>query len=76
MQKKLTLTIDKDVYEGLQKTIGKRKISKFVQELVRPHVIHPELEAAYAEMARDKKREKEASVWAEATFKDIADETR
>jgi predicted CopG family antitoxin len=76
MQKKLTLTIDKDVYEGLHKTIGTRKISKFIENLVRPHVVRPNLESAYAEMAREKKREKEALEWAEITFKDIAHGTR
>lgn len=76
MQKKLTLTIDKDIYEGLHKTIGRRKISRFIEDLVRPHVIHPDLESAYAEMASDKKREKEAIEWAEITFKDLARETR
>ena len=75
MQKKLTLTIDKEVYEGLHNTIGSRKISKFVEELVRPHVVHPDLESAYAQMAMDRRREKEAIAWAEITFKDIADET-
>ena len=75
MQKKLTLTIDKDVYEGLHKTIGPRKISKFIEELVKPHVIHSNLESAYAEMARDRKREKEATEWAEITFKGITRET-
>ena len=70
MQKKLTITIEEVVYEGLRKTIGPRKISKFVQELVRPHVVRPDLESAYAEMAKDKKREKEAMEWAEVTFKD------
>ncbi len=74
MQKKLTITIDEDVYEGLHKRIGRRKISKFVQELVRPYVIRPDLESAYAEMAKDKKREKEATRWAETTFKDLAHE--
>jgi predicted CopG family antitoxin len=76
MQKKLTLTINKDVYEGLHNTIGPRKISKFIEDLVRPHVVRPNLESAYAEMAKDRKREKEADKWAEMTFKDIADETR
>jgi hypothetical protein len=76
MQKKLTITVDEAVYEGLRKTIDPRKISKFVQELVRPHVIRPDLESAYAEMAKDKKREKEAVEWAEATFKDMAHEKR
>jgi len=75
MRKKLTLTIDKEVYEGLHKTLGPRKISKFIEELVRPHVIHPDLESAYAEMAKDKRREKEAIEWAEITFKDVARET-
>ena len=75
MQKKLTITVDEEVYEGLHRTIGPRKISKFVEDLVRPHVIHPNLESAYADMARDKKREKEALDWAEATFKDVAHET-
>jgi predicted CopG family antitoxin len=75
MQKKLTITIDEEVYMGLHKIIGPRKISKFVEELVRPHVVRPNLESAYAQMARDKKREEEAIEWAEITFKDIAHET-
>ncbi len=75
MQKKLTLTIDKEVYEGLYKTLGPRKISKFIEELVRPHVVHPDLDSVYAEMAKDRRREKEAIEWAEITFKDVAHET-
>jgi len=46
MKKKLTITIDEEVYEGLRKTIGPRKISRFVQEIVRPKVVRPNLEAA------------------------------
>lgn len=72
MHKKLTITLDEEVYAGLRKTIGPRKISKFVEELVRPHVVRPNLEAAYAEMSQDEDREAEALDWAEATFKDIA----
>ena len=75
MQKKLTITVDEEVYEGLRKEIGPRKISRFVQELVRPHVVRPNLESAYAEMAKDKRREKDASEWAEITFKDMTHET-
>ena len=71
MQKKLTLTVDAEVYEGLRKIIGPRKISKFIEDLVRPHVVHPNLESAYAKMARDKKREDEAMKWAEITFEDM-----
>ncbi len=74
MQKKLTITINEEVYEGLHKTIGARKISKFVEELVRPHVVRPNLESEYARMSKDKNREAEALDWAETTFKDTAHE--
>ena len=76
MQKKLTITIDEEVYKGLHKTIGRRKISKFVEGLVRPHVVRQNLEFAYSEMAKDKKREAEALDWAETTFRDVAHEER
>jgi hypothetical protein len=76
MQKKLTITIDREVYFGLHKVIGPRKISKFVEDLVRPHVIKHELESSYKEMAKDRAREKEALEWGEATLGDIAHEKR
>jgi predicted CopG family antitoxin len=76
MQKKLTITVDEEVYRGLHKVIGRGKISGFIEELVRPHVLRSDLEAAYAEMARDRQREKEARAWAEIPFKDIAHETQ
>ncbi|MDP1809704.1 MAG: addiction module antitoxin [Actinomycetota bacterium] len=76
MQKKLTITLDEEVYVGLRKTIGPRKISKFVEELVRPHVVRPNLELAYSQMSQDKKREAEALDWAEMTFRDMAREKR
>ena len=71
MQKKLTITVDEEVYAGLHKVIGPRKISRFVQEIVRPYVVRPDYESAYAEMAKDKKREKEALEWAEINIKDM-----
>ena len=55
MHKKLTITVDEKVYAGLHKTIGPRKISKFVEELVRPYVLRPNLELAYAKMAKRQK---------------------
>ena len=76
MQKKLTITIDEEVYKGLHNAIGKRRISRFIEELVRPHVSPQSLEDAYAEMARDEDREAEALEWAEATLGDSADEPR
>lgn len=74
MQKKLTITINEEVYWGLHKVIGPRKISRFVEELVRPHVVKHELESAYKKMAKDSAREKEALEWSEATLGDISHE--
>jgi len=70
MRKKLTITIDEDVYFDLRKVIGPRKISRFVEDLVRPHVVKHELESAYQDMANDKAREKEALEWTEAMLGD------
>lgn len=76
MQKKLTVTIDEEVYEGLREVIGPRKISRFIEELVRPHVTKKDIYAAYKEMAGDEVRESEALEWAEATFGDMSYEER
>ena len=76
MQKKLTITLDERVYDGLHKVVGRRRISRFVESLVRPHVIGKDLDAAYREMAQEEAREAEALAWAEATVGDVADEAR
>ena len=76
MQKKLTITVNAEVYEGLHKTIGPRKISKFVEGLVRPHVVRPNMELAYQQMSKDRKREGEALDWTEMTLQDLPHEKR
>ena len=74
MQKKLTLTIDEEVYNGLRTVIGPRKISHFVEDLVRPHVVKHELYDGYRDMAADRVRESEALEWAESTCGDVSHE--
>jgi predicted CopG family antitoxin len=76
MQKKLTITIDEAVYAGLYKVIGRRKISQFIEGLVRPHIIGSDIEAGYAAMAADEAREADAEAWADALSEDIANEPR
>jgi len=71
MHKKLTITVDELVYEGLHRVIGRQKISQFIEALVRPHVASQDLAAAYQDMAADEKREAEAHEWAEATARDV-----
>ena len=76
MQKKLTITVDEQVYKGLHRVVGRRRISRFIESLVRPHVVREDLVAAYRDMAEDEARENEALEWAEATVMDVGDETR
>jgi predicted CopG family antitoxin len=76
MQKKLTITVDERVYEGLHKVVGRRRISRFIEDLVRPYVLRQDLEAAYQQMGQDEVREAEALEWAEATIGDVSDVSR
>ena len=76
MQRKLTITLDEEVYEGLHTVIGRRKISQFIENLVRPHVTITELEAGYAAMAADEAREADALEWSEALIGDSTNEAR
>jgi predicted CopG family antitoxin len=76
MQKKLTITVDEKVYEGLQKIIGRGRISRFIEDLVKPYLLDQDLEAAYQQMAQDEAREAEALEWSEATARDVSDEPR
>ncbi len=76
MQKKLTITVDADVYEGLHAVVARRRISRFLSELARPHVVGKDLRAGYAAMAADEARERDAQAWAEELITDVADEPR
>jgi hypothetical protein len=59
MTKKLTITVSDEVYEGLHRRIGPRRISRFIDDLARSHVLEkPEtfrgsLADAYWAMAAD-----------------------
>lgn len=76
MHKKLTISIDEKVYEGLYATIGEGKISQFIENLVKPHVLHQDLVLAYQDMAAEEEREREASSWSEGVIGDVNDAER
>lgn len=76
VQKKLTITVDEAVYDGLYRFVGPRRISQFIEELVRPHVVERDLARAYAEMAADEAREGEAEEWSDALISDVGDAAR
>ena len=76
MQRKLTITIDAELYEGLHAVVGRRRISRFLSELDRPHVVGKGLRAGYAAMAADEARERDAQAWVEGLITDVADEPK
>ncbi len=74
MLKKLTITVDAEVYDGLHHVVGRRRISRFLNDLARPHVVAQSLAAGYAAMAVDEAREAEAQEWVNGFAGEIADE--
>ena len=45
MVKKLTIRLDERVYDALHNVVGRRRISRFIESLVRPHAIMQDLGA-------------------------------
>jgi predicted CopG family antitoxin len=76
VRKKLTITVDEEVYDGLHRVIGRRHISRFLNELAKPHVVEDALEEGYRAMAADEEREREAAEWSEGLIGDVADDPR
>ena len=76
MHKKMTISLDEAVYEGLYRTIGRRRMSQFIEDLLRPHVLDSSLDAGYQAMAADQARESEALEWVNALTGDMENEAR
>jgi hypothetical protein len=63
--------VSDEVYEGLQRRVGRRRISQFVNEVVGPHLVEKpiaftgSLADAYRQMASDEAAEREAGEWIE-----------
>lgn len=74
MTKKLTITVEDAVYEGLHRVIGPRRISRFLNDLARPHVTAQDLIEGYCAMAADEEYEREAQEWIEGLVDDVADD--
>jgi hypothetical protein len=66
--KKLTITVTEEVYKGLHEKIGRRNISRFLNDLAKPYLRDEEaMHAEYREMAADELREAEALEWVNGT---------
>ena len=76
MHRRITIILDEEVCDGLYRTIGKRQMSQFIEDLLRPHVMGVSLDEGYRAMATDDARETEAHEWGNGLISDVADEAR
>ena len=76
MHRKMTITLDEAVYEGLYRMVGRRKMSQYSEDLLRPYVLDTSLDEGYRAMAADAERETEAIEWCNALAGDMADAAR
>jgi len=76
MHKRMTITLDEAVYDGLYRIVGKSRMSQFIEDLLRPHVLDTAMDDGYRAMAADTQREAEALEWSNALSGDVADEAR
>jgi hypothetical protein len=74
VSRKLTILLDDRIYDRLHAAAGKRRVGRFVEQLVRDRLPDENLDGAYAALAAEEEREAEALEWAEATLGDVDDE--
>lgn len=74
MSRKLTILLDDRIYDRLHAAAGKRRVGRFVEQLVRDRLLDEDLDGAYAALAAEEEREAEALEWADATLGDVDDE--
>lgn len=72
MQKRITITLDEAVYDGLMRVVGCGKVSQFLESLARPHVLDAALDDGYRAMSQDRQREVEAAEWVNGLIADVA----
>ena len=76
MQKRMTITLDEAVYDGLLRIVGRGKVSQFLEALARPHVLDTAMDEGYRAMNDDRQREAEASEWINGLITDAAHAAR
>ena len=77
MQKKLTITVQQDTYDGLYRVVGARHISRFIEDLVTPHLAPAPVKEGWAALAayeRETGLDQEALDWSEALLESLADD--
>ncbi|GGD98328.1 hypothetical protein GCM10011390_16370 [Aureimonas endophytica] len=76
MRRKMMITLDEAVYDGLARKMARGEMSRFIEDLLRPHVLDASLDDGYRAMAADGAREAEAQEWCNGLSGDMANEAR
>lgn len=76
MRKRMTITLDEAVYDGLLRVVGRGKSSQFLEALARPLVLDTAMDEGYLAMGNDRQREAEASEWVNGLIGDGANAAR
>ena len=71
MKKKLTITVDEHVYDGLYSVIGPGKISAFIENLIKLVINDIDMDGAYKELAAFEKNNNDSLEWSESLISDI-----
>ncbi len=66
--KKITISLDDNVYYGLLTHVGRSNINQFLNNLAKFHLRSVALENGYHAMAKDFERETNAFTWGENTL--------
>lgn len=69
--RKLTITVEEEVYAGLKAKVGPRRISRFLNDLAKPLVSEAALLEGYQRMAADAVQESEAAEWVDDLIDDV-----
>lgn len=72
MYRRLTITLDEEVYQALHAVVGRRRSSRFIEALLRPYVLGEDLHSGYRQMAEDALREAEAEEWVDSMIADVS----
>jgi histone H3/H4 len=57
IHRKMMISLDEEVFERLYRTVGQQKMSQFIEELLRQHVVDRSVDKGYQAMETVKKRE-------------------
>lgn len=73
---KLTIELSEDVFRQLLAGRSQSETDALIESLLRPQVMHPDLDQGYADMARFEAETPDSDEWSDDHLKDLLDASR